>query len=864
MRADDLHPGSVLAGHRIEALVNSGGMGLVFRAVDTELDREVALKVIKPELADDEQFRTRFQREARLVANIEHPNIIKIWRCGEEEGLLYVSMQYIDGSDLGEVITGEGRLPPIRAARIVADVAAALDVAHRHGVVHRDIKPQNILLERSADDERVVLTDFGLAKRMTKSRAERFKTMQFVGTPPYAAPELMRPKHVDARADVYGLACVLFHCVTGRLPFVADYQFGFLIAHATTPPPRITEIASDLPQAFDPVVDRALAKRPDQRYESAGDFAQAVLSAADQGVIATEPVGSVATGDAAPRAEVVSADSPPPASGGSSPTIEARVNEILRRAESHRTRRRFESAIEEFERALDLTPLSTDARAGRGHALLDVRKLDAALSDFEAALVADPTSVYALNGRGAVKLARRLDIEALDDFALALTIDPGSLEALLGYAEALARLRRYSEARAAVDSALAIDADAVEALRLQAILALQGRRLDAAMGAANRAVEVEPHAGRPYATRAFVRLVGNDQSGALEDLETAIAHDENDASSLALRGIVLARQGSDDEGLQDLDRAIEADPGYAEAHAFKAAVTLWLEREGPVDDWIGHALELDPRCGSAHVARALQHLAAGRPKKALTALDRGIQLDRVGVMAWFGKDRMYVWRARMAHALGRYTEAVADSGRALKESPSSLDAHLIRGRALLALGRAEQALEDFDAARAQAPGSVDALVARAQALFALGRHVVALTAFDAAVARAPDSQMALEARVDAARRLPLPPAVAERTEADFRELEAALEARELERADKASIAIVRSAAGEDVIDSESKALGLDDAVLLKLDAYWRAKGLGSARKRPWLRLPELTTTRRLLRLQSWLSWRMREATLERP
>jgi serine/threonine protein kinase/Tfp pilus assembly protein PilF len=861
MLATELGPGSVVAGHRIESVINSGGMGIVFSAVDTELERRVAFKIIKPELAADEQFRRRFQREAKLMASIDHPNIIQIWRCGEEDGLLFVSMQYVEGTDLAAVIRELGRLPTLRAARIVADVAAALDVAHRYGVVHRDVKPHNILLEQRPEDERVVLTDFGLAKRVRKSRSEMFRTREFIGTPAYAAPEQMRPKRVDARADIYALGGVLFHAVTGRVPFDADDEVGLLIAHATAPPPRVTAVVSDVPRDLDSIVEKALAKNPADRYDSAGDLAQAVLAASGQGPIA-DPLGNVATGAAAPGGAEV--ESPPPSAEtdeavtpptGVPAAAQSQVREILRRAESHRARHRNTSALEEFERALQLAPESADALAGRGHTYLSERRIEDALADFEAALRKEPGSIYALTGRAAARLAKRQPESALQDYKSALAIDPGSLDALVGCAETLTRLRQYSAARAAVESALSIDSDAVDGLRLRAVLAVQSRQLAAARAAATHAVEVDPHSPAVFATRAFVRLAAPDLEGALEDVEKACTLDDCDASTRALRGLVLVRLGRADEGLGDLEHAIGLDGEHAEARAWRAVATLWLGRSDDVDADVQRALELHSECGSAYLASALQRLRAGEAKKALMHLDRALELDRAGVTTWFGRDRVHLWRAEISLNLGRFIEAIADSEHALKEAPDSAEAHLIRSRALLRLGRAGDALEDVEAAWAL-DRSPQILLRRSEALFALGRYGEAVADLEAAAAAAPASDEVVAARRRAALDLPLTPEAEEATGPAFSELLQALDAKHIDHADQCSMAIIRAAAGRDQINSEASATAVEDRVLLKLDAMWRATGAGSVRHRPWVRAPELSTNRGILR-GSWLSWRMR-------
>lgn len=290
-------PGTVLAGFRLERLVGRGGMGVVFLAEQVTLRRKVAVKVISPELAHDVAFRSRFEREAQLAARIDHPNVVAVHGAGEEDGRLYIAMRYVEGPDLGALIARDGALAPRRAARIVAEVAGALDAAHEAGLVHRDVKPANVLVSAKAGQEQSYLTDFGLTKAVAAGGMTA--TGQWLGSPDYAPPEQIQGEAVDARADVYALGAVLHQALTDSVPFPRDSQMAKLYAHVHDPPPAPSGLDPRVDPAFDAVVARAMAKDPADRYPSAGDLARAALAAAS-GEAVTVPEGTVATGQAAP------------------------------------------------------------------------------------------------------------------------------------------------------------------------------------------------------------------------------------------------------------------------------------------------------------------------------------------------------------------------------------------------------------------------------------------------------------------------------------------------------------------------------------------------------------------------------------
>lgn len=283
--------GRRIADYRIESEIGRGGMAVVYRAHDLRLDRTVALKLLAPELARNDTFRQRFTHESRAAAAIDHPNIVPVFEAGEADGVLYIAMRFVSGSDLRHLLDRQGPLSPAAAVRIAAQVASALDAAHEHGLVHRDVKPGNVLVGQGTDSdhpEHVYLTDFGLTKKSLSLTG--FTTVgQFVGTLDYVAPEQISGRPVDGRCDLYGLACVVHETLTGHPPFRREDDLALLWAHQYDDPPPPTGTRPDLPPAVDGVFAKALAKRPEDRYDSCRAFVAALRATLTAEPEATRP-----------------------------------------------------------------------------------------------------------------------------------------------------------------------------------------------------------------------------------------------------------------------------------------------------------------------------------------------------------------------------------------------------------------------------------------------------------------------------------------------------------------------------------------------------------------------------------------------
>jgi serine/threonine-protein kinase len=317
--------GSVFAGYRIDRVIGRGGMGVVYLATQEALDRRVALKIVAPELGAEATFRERFARELKFVAAVDHPNVIPVYDARSEEGVLFIAMRYVEGTDLRELLLAEGRLTPPRAVDIVEQVAQALDAVHDLGVVHRDVKPANVLIGRRRGVDHVYLTDFGLSKHTT-SGLGMTAPGQWVGTVDYVPPEQILGQSLDLRTDVYALGCVLYEVLTGRVPYAKEGDAAKLWAHMHDPPPSLAATGFGLPAGLDAVVARAIAKRPEDRWPSAGALAAAARAAVEQAsptVIGGElPAGEQQTRVSEPGVPRTHPPQPEPGSGAGEPPSE--------------------------------------------------------------------------------------------------------------------------------------------------------------------------------------------------------------------------------------------------------------------------------------------------------------------------------------------------------------------------------------------------------------------------------------------------------------------------------------------------------------------------------------------------------------
>jgi predicted Ser/Thr protein kinase len=316
----ELGEGQTFGGYHVIELVGAGGMGLVYRAEQRILGRTVALKVIRPEIAESGDYRSRFLREARFAAAVDHPHVVSVFDTGEQDGRLYLTMQWIDGTDLGTLIEREGRLAPERTVLIGVQVAKALQAVHDAGLVHRDVKPSNVLVRDIGGHDHAYLTDFGIAKAPA-AQDSLTRTGWVIGTPGYLSPEQIRGEQPGPRSDLYALGCVVFQALTGQPPFEGDSDLAVRWAQATTPPPPASSLCPALGTRYDAFLARALAVDPEERFMSGSAFAEALQSAHAGRLDAAAPAPGI--GDA-PTQRKTGPSAPPPAVPATRPEIAQR------------------------------------------------------------------------------------------------------------------------------------------------------------------------------------------------------------------------------------------------------------------------------------------------------------------------------------------------------------------------------------------------------------------------------------------------------------------------------------------------------------------------------------------------------------
>src|SRR3954451_19933978 len=317
----EISAGTEIGGYRIVNLLGQGGMGVVYLADNVRNGQRVALKLLTPDLARSSGFRERFVREAGYASSLRHPNVLEVYDAGEQDGVLYIAMQYVEGEDLKALLVREGRLDARRTVGLLGQVASALDAAHSTGLMHRDIKPGNVMIA-AGQPEHCYLTDFGLSKNPSSDSIALTAQGEFVGTIDYTAPELVLGKDADSRLDVYSLGCLFYECLAGQPPFPKERDVEVLYAHIQDPPPRVSAVRQDLPPALDDVIVKAMAKKPEDRFATCSAFIDAARTIVGEPAPVPGPPPPRPAGIPVPPADAEGPPPPPPPAPGPPPLAE--------------------------------------------------------------------------------------------------------------------------------------------------------------------------------------------------------------------------------------------------------------------------------------------------------------------------------------------------------------------------------------------------------------------------------------------------------------------------------------------------------------------------------------------------------------
>lgn len=735
-----------LGPYRVLEQLGMGGMATVYKAYHAAMDRYVAIKVLPEHLARDPSFRARFEREARTIARLEHRYILPVHDVAEHDGIPYLVMRYTDGGDLADLIA-TGTLTPARAAQLVAQVAEGLAYAHRQGVIHRDVKPANVLISREGD---VLLSDFGIAKIYTETQQLTGEGM-LVGTPAYMAPEQLRGQPVDARTDIYSLGIVLFQALTGECPFVAETPIAVAMMHIHNPlrPPR--QINPAIPEALERVVLRALAKDPNDRFQTADELAAALRAA----VALPTPDQPQPALHATPATHPLAAPPTPPPMVGAPPAVAPAPRRLLPllaiggallalllvagfvllrgrlggpvampdavRQAIETARRQLEgedvpAAYATLEQALAAYPGDPSLLAMRALAHANYNAPEQAQADIDQALGAQPNNALALFARGYLTARTMGDDQAradaaIADYTRAIEIEPTFAEAYYWRSRALA----YPKNDAAGEQ----------------------RDLD-------RAIELRPDYIAARLARADNVLYGDDPDQALPDLNHVLGLLPNHAGALHMRAQVHAQKDRSAEARRDYDAAAEAAPN--DTHILRGRAEF-LVRQGELE--AAHAdadklIELEGANADFHRGHGFILYGLGDYAKALEAFEQAVLIT--GSEDWGGR----YGRGLALLALGRAPDALADLQAAFEHPDDTYywaDLFFKSPAApALSLAQARQAVGETDAALAALVVAVDERSAGFAGYLARGQLRAELG--DAAGARA-DLQEALRLAVDA-------------------------------------------------------------------------------------------------------------------
>jgi tetratricopeptide (TPR) repeat protein len=662
--------GKTLGKYRLIERLGRGGMAEVYRAYQPRLERDVAVKVMLGYLAEDEKFVGRFEREAKAVAALRHPHIVQIYDSDVEDDVYYMVMEYIGGETLKARLkrlnAEEKRMPLDEVARIFRALCDALDYAHAQGCVHRDIKPANVMF----DGERLVLTDFGIASIVGGTRYTASGAM--VGTPAYMSPEQGQGDPGDVRSDVYSLGVILYEMVTGRLPYDADTPLAIVLKHLSEPLPMPSQICADVPPTVERVILKALAKSPDDRYQSAGALAEALETAVESAEVPAEalPPFREPRLDTA-RPAPVAAPAPPRRRMpwaliglATLAVVALAVGALLILPDWGEEAEDYETAIRELTQAIEADPEFAEAYYLRGVIYTEDYQLAAAEADLSQAIALQQDLVEAYYDRG------RLYLHYLE---------------------------RSEDALADLDRAIELDSEFAEAYIERAKYYLWYADDDEqALADLDRALELAPDLAEAWGLRGEFYFEREEYDLALPDLTHTVELDPEDDWAWEMMGASHYWLGEYEEAIASYDEAIQLEPGDLDPYYDRAFAYLEMgELDAALEDF-NKVLLLEPEHSGAHYGRGRVHIAAGRYEEAIADFTE-VMKDEEQEYEWpyFEEDNPYIDRALAYRALGRTEEALVDLDRLIEEDPYWYLPYYHRGLIYKELGQTEAAKADF-------------------------------------------------------------------------------------------------------------------------------------------------------------------------
>ncbi len=778
--------GTTMGQYQILDELGRGGMAVVYKAWQPSLRRYVALKVLLPYLGGDLEFIQRFQQEAIVAANLSHPHIVTIYEVGQQEGYIFIAMEYVEGKSLEQVILDQGALPLERAIRILRQVAEALDYAHKRRFLHRDIKPANILL---AEDDRVVITDFGIAKALEGSGATARLTASgtVLGTPAYMSPEQIQGLPVDHRSDLYALGIVAYEMLSGQVPFDGTTT-ALLYAQVNNPPPAISRLTPGLPAHVEWVISRMLAKQPEERFMTAGEFVEALaggagVTAMPAPVSSPRPTPAPRGGTAVmppgtgvpPQPYVPPASSPapqaygtppgglpvgnPPAGYGypstqAAPLPAAPAYGYPQPGYSTGAPAWPEPAPVKQKRAvwpwlvgggLILVIVAAAAVLGylflgrerpaalieEGTTALAAQDFTAAETAFKEALKQDPENAAAQRGLGWVYYQTGRYTEASAAFAEAAKLEPENIEGAEGWGRSAYAAGQYEEALEPLRRWAAGASTDAEAYRLLGETCSRLELYKEAAQAFSRAVELEPLPADYRGLGNSYRALG-DQESAAGAYQRWTELEPDNAEAYRVLGMTLNSLGRYDEAEAAFSRSLELEVSPAAYQGLGDIAYAQKDYESALS-YYQKALDLDPEAAALHAAMGWSLYQLQRYPEALTELQASLAIEATGG-GYQGLGNCY-------KALENYDAALEAYQNWLKLSPQSVWSYKAVGETLYKLQRYEEAVDIFTQAvkLEEQPGTVDCYMGLGNSYMALKEYRAALDAFQNWLSRMPDS-----------------------------------------------------------------------------------------------------------------------------